>query len=298
NAAAFRPFALASPPCTMLREPGIRLLNKAESKFGHLAIPHIVRWIACFQLMSFILFLFSGPQFVATIAYDADKIFSGEVWRLVTWVFIPRSFSVLFVVFILLISFFYDNLLTTAWGSFRLNIYVFSSILCLSLVGLIPIFSQAAPIFSLILYCSIIFAVGVVAGEEVIMLFGIIPVKLKLLAAFTAVMLLLRILLEGSGVNIILVGGASILGLAPFLLAVLPELIKEKAMASHAKVRKAKFASETTFNPNDAFHYCERCGITDLGDPTMEFRVTADGQELCIDCLNESKPEERSSEES
>jgi hypothetical protein len=46
--------------------------------------------------------------------------------------------------------------------------------------------------------------------------------------------------------------------------------------------RRARFQSAQT---SEALHRCETCGATEISDPEAEFRVTATGQEFCLDHL-------------
>jgi len=64
------------------------------------------------------------PGFVSILVLDPDKIRHGEVWRLVTYIFIPQSLHPLWVIFALWFLWWVGEGLERAWGSFRLTLYI------------------------------------------------------------------------------------------------------------------------------------------------------------------------------
>ena len=56
-------------------------------------------------------------------------ILHGQVWRLITWVFMPTDTN---LVYLLIMALFYYQLGTTlerTWGTFRFNVYIFGGML-------------------------------------------------------------------------------------------------------------------------------------------------------------------------
>ena len=138
----------------MIYETGNRVLNQLEKQIGKLALPKILRWIAGFQVLSWALSLIS-PEFLGWINFDRNAILSGEIWRLLTWVLYPASDFVFFVIIAALFMFFINDGLESEWDSFRLNVYVFASVLFISLGGLIPDASGAGLLLNSIFYSAI-----------------------------------------------------------------------------------------------------------------------------------------------
>ena len=92
----------------MIHDTGNSILNEMERRFGKLALPQMLRWIASFQVLCWALALFS-PDFLEWLVFDRDAILSGDVWRIFTWIFYPRIptfgsalFAILFVVIALM----------------------------------------------------------------------------------------------------------------------------------------------------------------------------------------------------
>lgn len=262
----------------MIHETGNRLLDQLERRFGRLALPRILRWIAGFQVLSWVLSLIS-PEYLAWLVFDRDAFLSGEVWRLFTWVLYPAAKNPLFVLIAALFMFFINDGLESEWQSFRLNVYVFATIAAISLAGLLPLAAGAGLLFNSIFYSAVFLAFASLFPEQVIHLFGIIPIKAKWLGwangAFLGAMILT------SPVPFI-VGTIIAIGMLPWIITFVPGFAASFRQSSDAKVRRHRF--EASMTTGETFHKCERCGATEISHPTREFRVTADGNECCDEC--------------
>lgn len=257
-----------------------RILNRAELKFGKLAFQGILRWVAGFQLLGFILVMFS-QGYMETIAFDKEKIFSGEVWRLFSWLFMPGR-SILFLITIMF-TFFLNDLIEGAIGTFRLNLYVIGMALFLTLAALSPLSNVIyLSMMPFAFFSSMIFAAACFFPDFEIRLLGIIPIKMKWLGWMDAAILIGTIAQNPiPGINAVLVG----FGMIPFLLGIFPAVVSNLKNNATAAARRSKFQKEVGAADAEAFHTCHECGITDVDDPTLEFRVSAeDGEEYCVPC--------------
>lgn len=262
----------------MIHETGNRLLDQLESRFGRLALPKILRWVAGFQLLTWLLSLLS-PDFLGWLVFDRDAILSGQVWRLFSWVIYPAAANPLFVLFALFFLFFINDGLESEWDSFRLNVYVLASVAAVSLVGLLPVAGGAGAMFNPIFYSSVFLAFATLFPDQVIHLFGIIPIKAKWLGWANAAMLGAMAATSSAPV---LLGAIILLGLLPYFLTFVPGFLAALRRESEAKVRRHKFQEEQP--SGTAFHECAACGATEHTHPTREFRVAADGDEYCDTC--------------
>ena len=274
-------FEIAANPRTfptMIYEKGNRLLDQLERRLGRLTLPHILRWIAGFQVLTWALSLIS-PDFLGWLGYDREAILDGQVWRLLTWAVYPASDFVLIVVFAALFMFFINDSLEAEWDSFRLNLYVLASILILSAIGFIPFATLPGYLLNTIFYSSVFLAFTSLFPHQVIHLFGIIPIKAKWLGwanvAYLAAMVLTAPLP-------LLLGALVLIGLLPFLITFGPRFLESVRSESKAKVRRHQFESEIA--TGDSFHECTTCKATEKTHPERAFRVAADGNEFCDSC--------------
>lgn len=262
----------------MIYEKGNRLLDQLERRFGRLALPRILRWIAGFQVLTWALSLLS-PDFRDLIEFKQSAILSGEVWRLVTWVVYPTSDFVLFVIIAAMFMFFINDSLEAEWDSFRLNVYVFASVLILSATGMLPFLGDIGFLLSTLFYSNVFLAFASLFPNQVIHLFGLIPIKAKWLGWANAAILAAMVL---TSMAPLIMAGIALIGLLPYLVTFVPGFADSYRRESTAKVRRQKFDRDTVISTT--FHECATCGATEKTHPEREFRVAADGEEYCDSC--------------
>src|SRR2546423_14118231 len=161
-------------------------LDKLERRFGFLGIPGLIRVVIGFTALVWAL-MWLNPSFRSALDLDPARIRHGEVWRLITYIFIPQSLSPLWVLFALWFLWWIGAGLERAWGAFRLTLYF--------LIGMIG--TTAAAFFfgsnfsNGMLITSLFFAFARFYPDEVIYLLFILPVKIKWAAWALAAFLLL-----------------------------------------------------------------------------------------------------------
>ncbi len=261
----------------MIYEKGNQLVNSLERRFGKLAFPQLLRWIAGFQVMTWALASFS-PEFLQWIQFDQGAILSGEVWRVFSWVLVPRTSNVLFVIIAALFMFFISDALEGHWGSFRVTLYVVSSIVMITLAGLLPWAGGVVGFLNMIFYSVVFLAFASLFPNQVIHLFGIIPIKAKWLGFANATFLIVAVMGSPVFMGIIL-----LVGMAPYLLTFIPGFIQSWRQGAELAVRRHRFEAGK-ISESDAFHECDSCGATDKSHPQREFRVSAEGGEYCNEC--------------
>lgn len=269
----------------MYRHPGANLVASAERRFGKLAIPNLIRWIAIFQFVVWALNLFvaSGEtkeSFTSYLELDASRVYAGEVWRLFTFILIPRGMNPLIILFVVFFLWFIGDGLENAWGAFRVNLYVYATVACLIVLGLIPGIGIIVNFnIGFIFFCAMFLAFAGIYPDHVINLFGLIPIKAKWLA--WADLALLASMVLGQSFMILPISAA----LLPYVIVFVPGFLDGMKRNSEAAARRSSFQGDLDQEKGDAFHTCESCGKTDVSDPQLEFRVTSEGQELCENCL-------------
>lgn len=247
------------------------LLNTLEQKFGRLAISNIVRVIAALQFINWFLLRIS-PGFGTKLIFDPSLILQGEIWRLVSYVVLPGGTS---IIWLLTISFMWmiNDGLEQAWGSFRLNLYVFFGMFCMVVGGFIwPMQSTGW-----VLWATLLFAFAVYFPDQEILLFFILPIKIKWLALMSA---------AGLGFVFISVPGAMrmniLFSLLNFLITFGPGFIQQLKHRGEVADRRRRF--ESAKSDVAYFHKCHVCGKTEIDDATLDFRITASGDEICNAC--------------
>jgi hypothetical protein len=258
--------------------------NKAEQKYQRLAIPGLLRVLACFQLLVFVLIKVINPSFFEAISLDISKVLDGEVWRLLTFIFIPRTLSLLWIIIAVMFMWFINDGLENAWGSFRLNAYVFGTIVCTLIGTFIAYFIHHVAVFQVgnVIFHTSFLAFAVIYPNQVINLMLVLPVKIKYVAMIDAGALFLMAIAVPSTII------PTVFSLIPFAIFAGPIFVRYAREASYVAENRSRHQA-AEISADEAFHKCYACGITEQDNPQLEFRVSSDDEEYCLPCLNEKK---------
>lgn len=270
----------------MAREKGSAILTELERRFGKVVLPQMLRWIAAFQALAWALSLFS-PALREWLLFDRARILGGEIWRLVSWVFfpvVPGDFhpitAILFVVIALLFFFFISDHIESAWNPFRTNLYAVTTIVLITLVGMLPLAGLPATMMTSVFFSSIFLAFCTLFPDQIIHLFAIIPIKAKWLGLANAALLFGAVLTSAALLPTVLLVA---IGLLPYFVVFVPGFSAAMKSRGETAVRRHRFEGAHK-SESEAFHVCASCGATEIGHPEREFRVSADGEEYCSEC--------------
>lgn len=254
------------------------LIDKLESKLGRFAIPGLIQAFAIFQLIALACVTFlppeSGTAYIALLNLNPDAILNGEVWRIVTHVLIPTR-QILWAIIGAMFLVWLGRGLETAWGAFRVNLYVFGTLISYSIGALIFGYGGNPILFQL----SLMLAFASIYPNEEVHLYFILPVKIK----WIAIAFLVLTFLPALNRPFLIIPVT--FGLLPFLIAFGPDFIKGRFHAAKVSQRRERYQANS-ISQEEAFHHCKVCGKTEHDDRTLEFRVTADGDEICSSCRN------------
>jgi membrane associated rhomboid family serine protease len=256
----------------------MNLLDSLERRFGWLAIPGLIRFVVALTALVYLL-TFLNPNFFSLLALDPARIRQGEVWRLVTYIFIPRSIGQpgsmmqpLWLLLALWFLLFIGDRLEHVWGAFRLTLYF--------LVGMIgttiAAFLFGAQFSNAMLASSLFFAFANFYPNEVIYVLFVLPMKVKWLAWVLAALLLLGFMTSPNSYRMALV-----VAFANYLIFFGPELVRAARNRQQTASRRRRF-EENARPEEEALHHCATCGATELTNANLEFRVSRDGEEYCL----------------
>ena len=156
----------------------MNMLNKMERKFGRYHIDNLMLYIVIGTLIVYAFqFLFPDIPLWGFMTFDRDAILHGQIWRVVSFVFIPESTNPISMVFWLYFYWFIGSNLESYWGSFNFNIFYLSGVLFSAISGFITGYAT-----NHFLNLSLFLAMAVIAPNMQLLLFFFIPVKMKWLA--------------------------------------------------------------------------------------------------------------------
>jgi hypothetical protein len=153
-------------------------LDRRLPGFG---IPNLALYLIGAQACGFLLTL-ANPNAVLLLLLDPSLVLKGEVWRLVTFLAVPLTSNLLWMVFALYFLYFIINGIEAEWGEFRTTLYVLVAVL----FTIVFSFAFQMPIYNTAVLGSTLFlAAATIAPEYQILLFFVLPVKMKWLAWLT-----------------------------------------------------------------------------------------------------------------
>ena len=251
-------------------------LTKLERHLGRFAVPNLSLYLIVGQVFFWGLALMIGFD-LRRIALLPVAVVTGEVWRLATFVFVPPTIHPVFIAFAWYLFYLMGTALEQNWGAFRYNAFLGIGWLLTVAAAFVTPFAYAS---NLLLAGSVFLAFAYLNPDFVMMIFFILPVKIKWLA-----------LLQWLYYAYVLVVGAWSTRLAVlaatgnFLLFFAGDIVNRIRTGRRQMAFQAK-ASVASADEREHRHRCRVCGKTDLSDPRMDFRYCskcAGNQCYCAD---------------
>ena len=258
-----------------------RWLDRFCYNHPNFGIPDLMKYIALGNVAVFVidqLFHYYGTLF---LMFNPILIGQGQVWRLVTFLFVPVATGggSMFTrtLFFGLSTFFYywiGSALERQWGTTRFNVFYFLGAILNVAIG----FAMQSSITMYYVNMSMFFSFATLYPDMQVLLYGIIPLKVKWLAWLDAALFAFDIgfsVTSGDWITAIL----PIIAILNYLIFFWEDLM---GLLNRGKQRAAHRVNPQTINFKKAqkevqarrgyLHKCAVCGVTDADDPDMEFR--------------------------
>jgi hypothetical protein len=263
----------------------MRWIYSLERRLGHLAVPGLMRIVVAFNALIFLMLLVK-PDFVDLLYLQPDLVLKGQVWRLVTFVFIPpvevgsitdHPLAVVWAFFYLNFLWLMGEGLEQAWGSFRLNLFYLLGIIGTAIAALCLNVVDETGVF---LNLSLFFAFATLFPNYPVLLFFVLPVRVKWIAFVSLGLAFIQFVMGTITSQL-----AILVSLVNYLIFFGPEWVRYAR--EHGKIvkRQQKFQVVQKVEPEETLHHCKVCGRTELTAPELEFRVAGDGEEYCVNHL-------------
>jgi membrane associated rhomboid family serine protease len=240
--------------------------------FPWLGTPGLLKAVVLLNALTFLL-VTANPAYGDVLSLDAAKIMQGEVWRLVTYIFVPETRSVFWILFALLFLWFLSTMLEDMWGPLKLNVFY---LLGMAGCTVAAFFFGGGP-SNTFLNLSLFFAFATIAPDYEVFLFFIARVKIKYIAWVMAGIFGLQFLVLPVSAKM-----AMAASLANYLLFFGPASIRGRWTTRRNAKKLNRFKSAQT---ESTLHRCASCGRTELSDPDLDFRVSDSGEEFCREHL-------------
>ena len=261
----------------------------AHRRFG---IQNLILYVVIGNL---IVWLFSAMDTTGTLYsllyFNADSIFrQGQIWRLVSFIFVPQSTGLSFLIS-LYFYYFIGSTLEQHWGQTRFTLYYIFGMLFNILYGVIFwLLGFNISVNSSYMNLSMFFSFAIMYPDMTVLLFFIIPVKMKWLAWIDAAFFAMGVLFGTFPINLLPV--IAILNFVLFCWDDIMRYVKPYRNANNKNTvnfRREASRIRREENTRDYSRKCEVCGRTDKEYPSLEFRYCSrcSGYHCyCIDHIN------------
>ncbi len=274
----------------------MKFLNKLERKYGRYAISGFMRYIVALNIVGAIIGVLAPDFYYQYLILDVGMVMKGQIWRLFTYILMPglttssflNPMNILFFALELYLYYWIGNALENQWGAFRFNLYYISGYLLNILASVILYFAfdLSYPIGLSYINQSLFLAFAALYPNIQLLLFFIIPIKVKWLGIFYGAIL---------GYNVLT---CFIYGQIPMAVAILVSMAnflffffytRNYARVSPKQMRRrAAYKKEVKKATTITRHKCAICGRTEQDDENLEFRFCSkcDGNyEYCMEHL-------------
>ena len=233
-------------------------------------IPNLMRYLTIANVVFWVMNMINRP-FLSYMLFNPALIQRGQVWRLVSFLFVPPSTGVL----ALLVFYFYYWIGTTLekqWGTGQFTIYFFTGVVLTVLYGFLIywITGKAVTLDSSYLYLSMFFSFAALFPDMQVLFMFFIPVKMKYLAIVVAAFLLYAMVTTPFAAN--LVPLVAVLNFLIFCGGELRAMLPRRPGKATINFKKESARIRREQADKLYTHKCAVCGRTDTDYPELEFR--------------------------
>ena len=257
----------------------MKKLNKRIDMFCYrhprFGVPNLMLYIVIISLAVWLLSIMDPSKtLMSFFVFSPERILKGEVWRLVSFIFVPQSLSF----WELLFFYFYywiGNVLEKEWGTPRFNIFLISGVLLTAVYGFIIYFitKQSIAVTTYFIYLSMFFSFATLFPDVQVLFMFIIPIKVKWLAYLDAAFFLLSMLTQSFPFNLLPL--VAVLNYLVFFGDDLfSSLRSNKARYNKTTVNFNREKQKIKYEQKNASYTkkCAVCSRTDTDYPDLEFR--------------------------
>ena len=228
-------------------------------------LKNLMYFIAGAQVLVFVLsFTDYGAMLPLLMYFDRGLIFSGQVWRLVTFLFMPLGGDIFTVAISVIFYVFVGKMLENAWGTLKFNFFYLTGTL-LTIIYCLVLNCSAQ---SMYINFSMFLAFATLYPENEVRIFFILPIKVKYLAIAQAVLYIVLIFFNHFPQNLL-----PIVAFLNYLLYFWQPLLRLVRRRSFETKNRIDFkAKSKSIKKRGYLHRCVVCGKTDASHPETEFR--------------------------
>jgi hypothetical protein len=250
----------------------MKLLDRLERRIGRFAVPNVTVLVIVGQVLAYTL-TYADQGLRKALELVPARVLDGEVWRLVTFLFLPPLTILIWAIFFWYLFLLMGTALEKTWGDFRFNAFLLIGWLATVGVSFLTPDTPAAAVF---LQGSVFLAFAYMFPDFQLMLFFLLPIKIKWLA-LVQWLSYGYVLVRGSPIERLLVLAA----VSNFLVFFGRDILRRMRAGRRKMAAQAERIAPAKKKP---FHCCRVCGITDQSHPATDFRYCSKCAGACCYC--------------
>lgn len=162
------------------------ILDRLQRKLPWLAFRNLNLYMTAIFLLGLAINIINPLYYFYYLSLDISKVMSGEVWRLLTFIFYPPSSGRSIILSLLMIYVYYSitKTLTMMWGNFKFNVYMLIGYVSQILGSFFVYFVLRENVILVPIYAtfSIIMAFALSFPDALFLIYFFIPLKAKYFA--------------------------------------------------------------------------------------------------------------------
>lgn len=256
-----------------------KLMNRIERfcyqhpRFG---IPNLMMIIAIGSIAVWVLMqMDTTGKLYTLLCMSGERVLHGQIWRIVTFVFVPGESNLIWFMISLYFYYWIGSSLEREWGAGKFTVYYLSGMLLTAICGVLLslILGRDVIVSATYLNLSLFFAFATLFPDVQVLLFFIIPIKVKWLAYVDAALFVLAVITLPFPLNLLPV--VAVLNYLVFCGDWLfdyfrPNRVRQRQKTVNFKREARRINREQNSKPYN--HKCAVCGRTDADHPELEFR--------------------------
>ena len=253
-------------------------VNRFCARHPRFGISNLMRYIVIGTAAVFFLQMFTRDAAALNFLYfDLNSLLRGEIWRLVTFIFVPNTNRPLMLLIELYFYYWIGSTLERQWGTAKFNLYYFSGVLLTVIaVSVASLLSGSNMVISGTYYInlSMFLAFACLFPDVQVLLFFILPIKMKWLAIADVVLIgydVITYAVHGMWSGVV----QPLIALLNFAVFIYPEvhyLAERRRYQQRAQTVNFKKAAREEKKEKGYIHKCAVCGRTDTDYPDLDFR--------------------------
>jgi hypothetical protein len=245
------------------------LLSRLEPKLGRFAVPNVTLILIAGQVFLYVAEQLNaqpgGAGNLERFRFKPAEVMSGEVWRLITFLFEPPRTNLLFAFFFWYLFYLMGTALESYWGTFRYNAFLLIGYLATvgTAFAMYFGFGGLVPANNLFLYGTVFLAFARLYPDFVLYIFFVLPIKIRWLAMFQWIVYGLNFLIGPAMTKAMI--AASVLN---YLLFFGRDIWRDMKQGR----RRMQHQTRSLRSPQRLVHKCSVCGLTSEEAPQAQFR--------------------------